>query len=473
MRDFIDKLDAAFERISLRFGSKNILLLALALLVAMLTIIVSDYWIVQIQKQNARISLVRSHVFEVNQLKENLFRAESAQRAYLITLDEGFALPFDYAINNARKNIEVLQTGVSKVYTGEALITALDAIRDLSSSFEAKTAEMSLTINLAKSGKLAEAKTIVKLGDGLDETEKLVAFSEAFVNKETQLILNLEESRKHTILLTRIAIVFGSIVLISLVVLVISQQLKELSIRSELHEKLSAENERYENEIKKQKKLLYSLALDHQTDAERERQKLARELHDELGSILTAAKMDITWTMKKVKEQYPEVADKLKKTNKYLDQGIEFKRQVVQDLHPSMIASFGFWPAIQTFIEDVAARNGWSLHLELPDGEPELNETISLIAYRVIQESLNNASKYAKASEVSVHLLQDEKYLKIEIADNGVGADLSDVGETTHGLSGMRHRVLAVGGHFEITSKSGNGMFTHALLPLDIHKYDY
>ena len=105
MRDFIDKLDAAFERISLRFGSKNILLLALALLVAMLTIIVSDYWIVQIQKQNARISLVRSHVFEVNQLKENLFRAESAQRAYLITLDEGFALPFDYAINNARKNI--------------------------------------------------------------------------------------------------------------------------------------------------------------------------------------------------------------------------------------------------------------------------------------------------------------------------------------------------------------------------------
>lgn len=473
MRDFIDKLDAAFERVSLRFGGKNILLLALALLVAMLTIIVSDYWIVKIQKQNARIALVRSHIFEANQLKENLFRAESAQRAYLITLDEGFALPFDYAINNARKSIDSMQTTIATMLSGDALKMSLNAIQNMSSSLEAKTAEMTLTLNLVKSGKIEEAKTIVKLGDGLDEAEKLVSLSEDFINKEKQILNNLEESRKRTILLTRIAIVFGSIILISLVVIVISQQLKELSIRGELHDKLAAENERYENEIKKQRKLLYSMALDHQADSERERQKLARDLHDELGSILTAAKMDISWTMKKVSEHYPEVTEKLKKTNKYLDQGIEFKRQVVQDLHPSMIASFGFWPAIQTFTEEVAARNRWQLNLELPAGEPQLNETISLIAYRVIQESLNNASKYAKASEVSVHMLQDEKYLKIEITDNGVGTDLESLGETTHGLSGMRHRVLAIGGHFEITSKSGNGMFTHALLPLDIDKYDY
>ncbi len=473
MRDFFDKLDAAFERISLRFGSKNILLLAMALLVAMLTIIVSDYWINKIQKQNAQILILRTNIIEVNQLKENVFRAESAQRAYLITMDESFALPFDYAIDSARKNIDAVQTSISHVLSGDVQMKALDVVRDMSSSLEAKTAEMTLTLNLAKNGKLKEAQSIVKLGDGLDEAEKLVALSEGFINTEAQLVTILEKSRKQTILYTRIAIVFGSIILISLVVLVISQQLKELSIRGELHDKLTAENERYENEIKKQRKLLYSMALDHQTDAERERQKLARELHDELGSILTAAKMDIAWTMKKVSEQFPDVADKLKKTNKYLDQGIEFKRQMVQDLHPSMIASFGFWPAIQNFIQEAAARNQWKLNLELPSGEPQLNETISLIAYRVIQESLNNASKYAKATNVSVYLMQDEKYLKIEIVDDGVGADLESVGETTHGLSGMRHRVLAIGGHFDIASKSGHGMSTQALLPLDISKYDY
>ncbi len=70
---------------------------------------------------------------------------------------------------------------------------------------------------------------------------------------------------------------------------------------------------------------------------------LPKELHDELGSILTASKMDIAWVIKSIGKTHPEIAEKLKKTNSYIDQGISFERQVVQDLHPSMIASFGFW----------------------------------------------------------------------------------------------------------------------------------
>jgi len=130
------------------------------------------------------------------------------------------------------------------------------------------------------------------------------------------------------------------------------------------------------------------LALDYQADVERERYKLARELHDELGSILTASKMDISWVIKSVGKTHPEIAEKLKKTNSYLDQGINFKRQVVQELHPAMISSFGFWPALRALIDDAVERNQWKLTLTLPDENTVINETISLVAYRIVQETL-------------------------------------------------------------------------------------
>lgn len=473
MRDFTDKLYNAFDRLSSRIGGKNILLLAIALVVAFSTIIVTDYLILRIQKQNAIIDIVRNNINQLNQLKENLFRAESAERGYLITLDQGFVLPFEYALDKAKVNVDNIQKGVAKVIIDNDLSKTLELVKEISASLGAKASEMSLTLTLAQSEKLEEAKAVVEIGEGADEAGKIVSLSETLITMQTKRLTTLEKSREKTIFFTRMEIVFGSLLLITLVVIFISQQLKELTSRSETQEWLKQENERCELEFKKQRKLLHRLALDHQADVERERQKLARELHDELGSILTAVKMDISWAIKKLAKTHPDIAEKLKKSNKYIDQGIEFKRQIVQDLHPSMIASFGFWPAIENFVTEVAERNHWELSFEVPEDHPEINGTISLIAYRILQESLNNASKYAEASKVSVHIIMDDMYLKIEVTDNGVGTDLDALDNSTHGLSGMRQRVMAIGGRFEISSQPGKGMFTHALLPLDIHKFDY
>ncbi|HSF70944.1 MAG TPA: ATP-binding protein, partial [Methylotenera sp.] len=170
---------------------------------------------------------------------------------------------------------------------------------------------------------------------------------------------------------------------------------------------------------------------------------------------------------KKVLATAPDIAEKLKKTSSYVDQGIQFQRNIVQELHPAMLSTFGFWPALNSLISDAAERNNWQLTLNLPDENTKLNETISLVAYRVVQETLNNANKYAKATAVSVDVIMDEQYIKLEIQDNGVGMDTQLEKEKTHGLAGMRHRVLAIGGHFEIVSQPGNGVLTRALIPID------
>ena len=274
--------------------------------------------------------------------------------------------------------------------------------------------------------------------------------------------------RNKSTIITRFFVVGGALFLIFLTVIVLKQLLQEITVKSDLQNLLVKENTRNEDKLQQQKVLLRSLALDYQADVERERQKLSRELHDELGSIFTATKMDIAWVIKKLKETEPVVADKLMKTIRYIDQGINYQRHIVQELHPAMLSTFGFWPALNSLIDNAVERNQWQLTLTLPDENTKINETISLIAYRIVQETLNNANKYAKATKIAIHIVVDEKYLKVEIEDNGVGVDMDALDGNTHGLSGMRHRVMAIGGRFEILSELGKGVLTRALIPLDV-----
>lgn len=132
-----------------------------------------------------------------------------------------------------------------------------------------------------------------------------------------------------------------------------------------------------------------------------------------------------------------------------------------------MMASFGFWPALKTMIEDAVERNEWQLKLIFPDDNKEINHTISLVAYRVIQETLNNCSKYAKAKHISIDILCDDSSLKIEIQDDGIGMDTSLIKQSaTHGIKGMQQRVIAIGGLYEITSSANAGVHTRLMLPL-------
>ena len=112
------------------------------------------------------------------------------------------------------------------------------------------------------------------------------------------------------------------------------------------------------------------------------------------------------------------------------------------------------------------------MSITLPEQKAQVSEVLGLIAYRIVQESLNNASKYADATQVTVSFLVDETHLKLEISDNGKGMDSTHFSLATHGLEGMRHRVIAVGGTFKIESEPGKGMFTFAMLPLvgDVEK---
>jgi signal transduction histidine kinase len=465
MQKLLDLFLMTRDKLFTIFGGRNIALLALVIALSIAMMIINDKWIISAKNQNEEIKKFYQASIEVAMLQKNLLEAQSAQRGFLLTRSTEYLTPYDQAVINARIHLDNIQKSISKEPSAP-LIIETELVEQLKKSIEAIITELNLTISLAKNGEFNDAKSIVNIDSGLAE---MITFNNNIAKLQEMLkkrIVSMHDKRAYFRNLIRTSIIVGPLIFIVFVTVVIKSLLSELTSKATLHHALEAKNQQHELKVKEQSKLLQSLALDYQSDVERERQKLARELHDELGSILTATKMDIAWVIKMLKKSQPDIVDKLKRTNTYLDQGISFKRQIVQDLHPSMIGTFGFWPALRTLIEETAERNQLALTVDLPAEETQINETISLIAYRVVQETLNNCSKYAKASALSVHICCDEHNMKIEIKDNGVGIDMSKLSKTTHGLSGMRNRVTAIGGHLELTSSPGNGLLTIAILPL-------
>lgn len=456
----LDKL----EKFTDTFGGNTVALMTVSLLLAAAMLVVNDKLIVNAREKSDAVAQLDRLLMEAWQTRARLSIAESAQRGYLLTRSESYFRPYDEATEQIGRHLQnidqmLIQSNLVK-HPG-----IQSTMNELVSSISKKSAEMNVTIDLAKKKQFDKALAVVRLDSGIKESRNIESLSKRFEKQVQSYRAELSDARNQARRLARLFVMACPLIFVSLVVLVVRRLLRELAEKARLHARLSDENIEYGQNIHSLTTKLQGQALQAQTNIERERYKLSRELHDELGSLLTAIKMDISWAIKHLKEQMPQVTDKLRKTNQYVDRSINFKREIVQNLHPAMIKSFGLIASLQNLIDEANTRNQWQLDIIMPEHEMQINETVSLIIYRLVQESLNNCSKYAKATQVSVHLMHDEQHIKLEIADDGVGFDLASLNAATNGISGMRNRVESIGGHYEIFSALQQGASTRVLLP--------
>ncbi|MGE8476150.1 MAG: sensor histidine kinase, partial [Paraburkholderia hospita] len=230
---------------------------------------------------------------------------------------------------------------------------------------------------------------------------------------------------------------------------------------------LITQQEELDQLVNERTRQLEALGWHLQAVSENEKTQLARELHDELGAILTASKMDVAWARRKLQDTDPTIAEKLTRALETLDQGIALKRRIIEDMRPTVLANFGLVTALRTLADEAAQRNGWALDLHLPDDELQLDEQTEIALFRVAQESLTNAAKYARATQVTIDLGAGHGEVSLHIADNGVGIMPADLTRThTHGLMGMRQRVAARGGRFDIRRGELHGTDIRVVLPV-------
>ena len=230
-------------------------------------------------------------------------------------------------------------------------------------------------------------------------------------------------------------------------------------------EQLKSQQKWLDAQVRERTAQLEQLSIHLQDMLEAEKTRLARELHDELGTILTAAKMDVVWVRQRLGNDAGEMDEKLQRTLKNIDQGILVERQLIEDLRPSTLSSFGLILAARELAETCATRNQWLLELDLPDTEPDIGPDIATALYRVLQEALANASQYAQAKRVWVQLTCTQDELKMEIGDDGVGFRLRDIRPKALGVAGMRQRLQARGGSLEISTGPGEGCRVRVILP--------
>lgn len=310
------------------------------------------------------------------------------------------------------------------------------------------------TLELAQSGNMPAAIQMAK-----DERDR--ATSEALrteLNTQLAYAARLQEHARTSIFdaldLNRFAVgLLTAAVVISLLWLT-RQLTRQDRERASQQAELLKEREQLEIEVRRRTLRLTELAKHLQTVREDERALLARELHDELGALLTACKLEIARA--RIKKSEPNVMQLgFERINTHLNDGIALKRRIIEDLRPSALSNLGLTPALENLCTEMSQSLGFPVQLASVDFS--LSPEADLAVYRFVQEALTNIGKYARASEVKVSLKVVGQDATVEVTDNGVGFEPQDTYLGHHGLSGMQFRAESLGGSMHVKSSPGQG----------------
>lgn len=209
---------------------------------------------------------------------------------------------------------------------------------------------------------------------------------------------------------------------------------------------------------------LSDLSTHLQAFTEKEKADLARNLHDELGGLLTAAKMDLSWMQSRLKD--PAFEQRLVQLGAVLDEAMDLKRRVVEELRPSLLEHFGLPTALRAYLESTCVKAGLACEVDVPDAVDAMPKDSAIALFRVVQEGMTNIVRHSGAHRVKLVIHQGAENYLLMLSDDGCGMDLDSTRfRWSHGLAGMRHRVHAIGGTFQIESAPAQGTTLRAEIP--------
>jgi signal transduction histidine kinase len=273
-----------------------------------------------------------------------------------------------------------------------------------------------------------------------------------------------------TLWLNRVGVAALSVVSLLAFYLYLRQSLAaETQLEREKDERQRAvqiEHERLEVEVARRTEQLVQLTNHIETAREEERARLARDLHDDMGALLTTAKLDaarIKSRLTGMVPDAPEALERLAHLVETLNSGVALSRTIIENLRPSSLSQLGLPTALDILARDFAKLSGAEVHCTL--APVRLQPSAELVAYRVVQEAITNIGKYAKASHVWLNLAAAGGQIELSVRDDGVGFDSGAATRSAYGLFGMRFRVEAEHGTLSVTSMPNRGTLIRVQWP--------
>jgi signal transduction histidine kinase len=393
----------------------------------------------------------------LDRLLQNMLDAETGSRGFLLTGDPRYLEPYNTAVASIGQHLD----GLRQAYRGVPDDAAV--LDELNRNSQRKLAEMDLSVRMRRQGNEQAWKSVLLTDVGKQHMDAIREQAARLMTSASGRIAQSQRQVRRTLMLERLGIAMATLVAL----LAFWSYLRQSSALERAGEQqqraLQQERDLLERQVRDRTATLAELATHLQQVREDERGHLARELHDELGALLTAAKLDVARLKSRLGPDGPEMTQRLQHLTETLNSGIALKRRIIEDLRPSSLSNLGLTASLEILAREFSERSGVDVATRL---EPvDLNEAHQLTVYRLVQESLTNMAKYAQArhAEVAVHAAGGQ--VEVAVKDDGKGFEPVHSGATTHGLAGMRHRVEAAGGSLTVESEPGKGTRVVAVLP--------
>jgi signal transduction histidine kinase len=425
-------------------------------LLAGIAMVIAMYVVLEARREVTRTltAELRQRENRVRQLDELIYTgvaAESAQRGFLLTGDPAYLS--SYA--SGRESSAALLTGLIPAYTDET--AALESVKaSLSNAYDA----MDRVIGLVQSGDRPEALRMMGADGGIHAMSQVRQDLAAVRTRENTRIhdgVALWNSQVRIIKITNLVSTVLTLILLIAVGLLISHEIKR---RNQATKQLELEVSLRTAELRELSEHMLRIS-------EVEKSALARELHDELGGLLVAMRMDFSQLRRKVHLPDAAAEERWERIDKGLKMGVELKRRVIEGLRPTLLDNMGLVVALRWLAEQTCEQGNIKLITQLPEKEPELSSDAVIAVFRTVQEAFSNVLKHARASEVRLQMDIDNDYATITVEDNGVGMPPGASDRAgSHGLKQMKFRMQAIRGTSEVANSPTVGTITRIRFPM-------
>ena len=379
----------------------------------------------------------------VTRLRSLLLAVETGQRGYLLTGNKEYLGSNTRAAPQIKELMQELRTLSAGRERQQRRVAAVEQL------VTARLAEVHSTIEAMERGDRGAALRIVESGRGLEVMEALLAMLFEIRAEEVQLRAVYKDLVRQQSRLSELSEFITAALVLLQIALCYGLLLRYLGQRRAAEATLAALNARLDEEVRDRTDDLQQLSRYLMSVREEEKSRIARELHDEMGSGLTAVNMDLMSVRQRLGED--PLAQRLGRASETLKATVEGMRRIIEDLRPTMLESLGLREAVRSWSKEAAERAGVAVTIDIPDELPPLPAGSPIGLFRIVQEALTNALRHAKAKTIRVSLRSDGDNVVLEVVDDGVGIAPRPAGPAgakrhAHGLLGIRERAMAMGG---------------------------
>ena len=389
--------------------------------------------------------------------------AESGQRGYLLTGESSYLQPFTEAVATVGAALD----RVREAY-GERADSAEFQQEELRTLTGKKLGELEETLALFKTRGAGPAVKVVRTDEGkriMDEISRIVGTMRVAEARELSAATVQWQSDFR---LSRWVSAAGVILNLGLVLLATSLVYGDMRRRALQATSLRDQKQDLEQQVDERTRELTALSTHLQGISEQEKYALSRELHDELGGLLVAARMDLSWLQQRLPTTDPAIEQRFRRIHESLSAGVDLKRRVVEELRPTLLDNMGLFAALRWQFKETCRRAGLNCTETIPESELKFNPDAAIGVFRIAQEALTNILKHAEAKSAALVIGIEGNTFSLRVSDDGKGIPAMRLQNiTSHGLASMRHRIAALGGTWEVRSpSSGGGTVVIALIPL-------